>query len=198
MREGNELMNWRPRISLLSLLLLTTLVCVGLAWWIDRTRNAEPLYLHLYEVHRWSEKKEDQSPDAFRSLPLSPHEIVTIAVVPGRRLYVGSPNQYEPTFSIAGILYRNWDDSYSTHLKAEIYSPMDAFDVSFPAVMHRNRLYPLWSDRHAVVLSRSSDPYELLQDPQVLAEIDQKFSDFPYMKGSFEPILLKQPVRHSP
>nr|WP_123784697.1 hypothetical protein [Pirellula staleyi] len=169
-------MLWRPRISLLSLLLLTTLACVGLAWWIDRTREPEPVYLHLYKTYA----RESCYIAKYKKLPIA--HVATVRFISGQPFMLASPNNYEPTFKIAGKLSPNWDGSFSGKVMYDIFNSLTAYTAEGPPTMELDTLYSIFpKNEEAIAISRSEDPYHLVAEPyalEILRKLERQHDGF--------------------
>ncbi len=149
-------MLWRPRISLLSLLLLTTLACVGLAWWIDRTRRSEKLYVHLITP--------SNKPDMFGE-GVPPVNVPAISV----HILVGEPfsvaTGHDGLYELSGVVRREWTDGYKAEFAISTGAPFHPTHVATNESLGLDILYPLEDGNGWILLSRSEQPPPTIQHP---------------------------------
>jgi hypothetical protein len=164
------------RFSLLSLLLLTAFIGASLAWWLERTKQPEVFYLHVFSWHyrishdpsypiRLKHGEElPQPPPGVRTGPsLNPIPVclLTIAFSPEvpQRVYVAG--NYDPMINVEGDLSLRDSRHFNGKLEVELGGPDIATVISNRSPIKLDELVDNPSNENFYVISRSPDPYDL-------------------------------------
>ena len=103
------------KYNLSTLLLLTALAAVSIAWVIDRASKPEVLYLHLFSC-RYDFLSNDTNSD-----PSGWQCLSTIAFTPGESIYYHAPMFYSPTITATGRIQTLDDSTVLPALKISAY-----------------------------------------------------------------------------
>ena len=148
----------RIRLSSLFLLIAIFALCAG--WIVDRAREPQILYLHVYGWHY------PQEYDALEFVPTkaddTPREewftrLATIAISPDVPFHAAVPNNYYPAMELNGRLV-TYGRSVSGSLRIVIEDPGTAFEYDHTAPIPLNTLVSFWDD-YKLAVSTTSDPY---------------------------------------
>lgn len=164
------------QFSLLSLLLLTAFVGASLAWWLERTKQPEVFYLHVFSWHfRPSHDPEHpnqvkygqeppQPPPGVRTGPsLNPIPVclATVAFSPEVPQWVSVSGNYDPMIIVQGNLSMRDSTHFKGKLEVELHGPDIATAISNRSTIKLDELVDDPLDENFYVISRSSDPYAL-------------------------------------
>jgi hypothetical protein len=164
------------RFSLLSLLLLTAFIGALLAWWLERTKQPEVFYLHVFSWHyRISHdpmypirlKYGEELPEPPAGVRAGPSQnpipvcLATIAFSPEvpQRVYVAG--NYDPTITVEGNLSLRDARHFNGKLEVMLEGPDIATVISNRSPIQLNELVDDPSDDNFYVISRSPEAYEL-------------------------------------